>query len=302
MSVFGDTLRQARAQKGITLRQAEQEIRINRHYLAALEDETFDNLPALPYQRGIVRTYAAYLGLDQTRLVELFDEARGTRPTDPPRIETIQPVEMPSHWAPNFAIIAFTLIAGAVLFAWLYSAYFKSPTVTDVSMMDLQPTVTRVSEDQIFVPSPTPSLPSPTPTPKATLTPVATATLVPSPTEDPASSAAAVSTSAPIEAISVTTPVEQAIDQPGIARTVPNQLPNGLVAIKVTAETDLYVQIVADGVQYFEGNLSQGQSTDWIVGHTFSVYTTSGANTLFTNNQGTQFHMGTEPGEVIYQL
>ena len=72
MSVFGDTLRQARAQKGITLRQAEQEIRINRHYLAALEDETFDNLPALPYQRGIVRTYAAYLGLDQTRLVELI--------------------------------------------------------------------------------------------------------------------------------------------------------------------------------------------------------------------------------------
>jgi cytoskeleton protein RodZ len=125
MSVFGDTLRQARAQKGITLRQAEQEIRINRHYLAALEDETFDNLPALPYQRGIVRTYAAYLGLDQTRLVELFDEARGTRPNDPPRIETIEPVDMPSHWAPNFAIIAFTLIAGAVIFACMYSEYFK---------------------------------------------------------------------------------------------------------------------------------------------------------------------------------
>ena len=164
MSVFGDTLRQARAQKGITLRQAEQEIRINRHYLAALEDETFDNLPALPYQRGIVRTYAAYLGLDQTRLVELFDEARGTRPSDPPPIQMIEPVDMPSHWAPNFAIIAFTLIAGAVLFAWMYSAYFKSPAVEDLTMLDLQPTVTRVSEDQIFVPSPTPDLPSPTAT------------------------------------------------------------------------------------------------------------------------------------------
>jgi cytoskeleton protein RodZ len=164
MSVFGDTLRQARAQKGITLRQAEQEIRINRHYLAALEDETFDNLPALPYQRGIVRTYAAYLGLDQTRLVELFDEARGTRPSDPPPIQMIEPVDMPSHWAPNFAIIAFTLIAGAVIFAWMYSAYFKSPDVNDLTMLDLQPTVTRVSEDQIFVPSPTPDLPSPTTT------------------------------------------------------------------------------------------------------------------------------------------
>lgn len=300
MSVFGDTLRQARAQKGITLRQAEQEIRINRHYLAALEDETFDNLPALPYQRGIVRTYAAYLGLDQTRLVELFDEARGTRPNDPPRIETIQPVDMPSHWAPNFAIIAFTLIAGAVLFAWMYSAYFKEPPASDLSTLDLQPTVTRVSEDQIFVPSPTPDLPSPTPTAPPTNTPVNTAVPTPSATED-AASGAIVSGNGP-QAISVSTAADTNTGQPGVAKTVPEQLPDGLVAIKVTAESDLYVEIAADGVQYFAGNLAQGQSTDWIVGHTYSVYTTSGANTLFTNNQGTQFHMGTEPGEMRYEL
>ena len=300
MSVFGDTLRQARAQKGITLRQAEQEIRINRHYLAALEDETFDNLPALPYQRGIVRTYAAYLGLDQTRLVELFDEARGTQPNDPPRIETIEPVDMPSHWAPNFAIIAFTLIAGAVVFAWLYSAYFNAPPVQNATMLDLQPTVTRVSEDQIFVPSPTPDLPSPTPTSPATSTPADTAVPSPSATEDAA--AEAIGNTDQPQAISVSTAAETNTGQPGVAKTVPDQLPDGLVAIKITAESDIYVQVAADGVQYYAGNLAQGQSTDWIVGHTFSVYTTSGANTQFTNNQGTQFHMGTEPGEMVYQL
>lgn len=301
MSVFGDTLRQARAQKGITLRQAEQEIRINRHYLAALEDETFDNLPALPYQRGIVRTYAAYLGLDQTRLVELFDDARGTRPNDPPRIEMIEPVEMPSHWAPNFAIIAFTLIAGAILFAWLYSAYFKAPTVNENVMLDLQPTVTRVSEDQIFVPSLTPDLPSPTATLVPTEVPADTPTPVPAaPTEDPA--AGAIVNSPPIQAISVETPAESSNGESGIARTVPSELPNGAVAIRITAESDIYVQIAADGIQYFQGNLVQGQSTDWIIGHGFSVYTTSGINTLFTNNQGAQFHMGTEPGEVVYEL
>lgn len=300
MSVFGDTLRQARAQKGITLRQAEQEIRINRHYLAALEDETFDNLPALPYQRGIVRTYAAYLGLDQTRLVELFDEARGTRPSDPPPIQMIEPVDMPSHWAPNFAIIAFTLIAGAVLFAWMYSAYFKSPAVEDLSNLDLQPTVTRVSEDQIFVPSPTPDLPSPTATALPTQTPVDTPEPTLAPTEDITSGA--VQNDAAAGAISVTTPSDASNGEPGIARTVDAELPNGAVAIKITAQSEIYVQITADGVQYFQGNLTTGQSTDWIVGHTFTVYTTSGANTLFTNNQGTQFYMGTEPGEIVYNL
>lgn len=298
MSVFGDTLRQARAQKGITLRQAEQEIRINRHYLAALEDEDFDNLPALPYQRGIVRAYAAFLGLDRTRLVELFDEARGPRMDDPPRIDTIEPVEMPSHWAPNFAVIAFTFIAGAIIFAWLYSAYFKSPPISDLSNLDLQPTVTRVSEDQIFVPTLTPEPPTPTATSIPTALPTETPAPPPAANIEPSSD----SIGNQPQAISVSTAAETNAGQPGVARTVPNQLPDGLVAIKVTAQTDLYVQIAADGMQYFAGNLAQGQSTDWIVGHTFSVYTTSGANTLFTNNQGTQFYMGTEPGEVVYAL
>ena len=41
MGVFGDTLKQARVSKGVTLREAEQATRINRHHLSALEDEDF---------------------------------------------------------------------------------------------------------------------------------------------------------------------------------------------------------------------------------------------------------------------
>ena len=177
---------------------------------------------------------------------------------------------------------------------------FQIASPPRMATLDLQPTVTRVSEDQIFVPSPTPDLPSPTPTPKPTLAPVATATLEPSPTED--AGAGAVGNSPAIQAISVSTAADASSGQPGVAKTVPDQLPEGLVAIKITGESDIYVQIAADEVQYFEGNLGQGQSTDWIVGYTFSVYTTSGSNTQFTNNQGTQFQMGTEPGEIVYQL
>ena len=69
MGVFGDTLRQARAHKGVTLREAEVATRINRHWLLALEEEHFDQLPALIYQRGIVRNYATYLNLDPAKLL-----------------------------------------------------------------------------------------------------------------------------------------------------------------------------------------------------------------------------------------
>ena len=72
MAVFGDTLRQARAYKGVTLKEAEQATRINRHHLAALEDENFAVLPPLIYQRGIIRNYANYLELDPGKLLALF--------------------------------------------------------------------------------------------------------------------------------------------------------------------------------------------------------------------------------------
>ena len=45
MGIFGDTLRQSRAHKGVSLKEAEHATRINRHHLAALEEENFGALP-----------------------------------------------------------------------------------------------------------------------------------------------------------------------------------------------------------------------------------------------------------------
>lgn len=290
MAVFGDTLRQARAQKGLTLREAEQDLRINRHYLAALEEESFEHLPALTYQRGIVRSYASYLGLDASRLVTLFEEARGSSPEDSSVSPAVQPMDMPSHWAPNFAIIAFTLIAGAVLLTWLYSAYFNT-TAEQLPAEGLQPTVTPVSNDVIFVPSPTPLIPTPTPT----FTPSPTPTITPTPavTNTPESIGQGIQ------------PVNQGNNNAVTDRTSPSlpaALPDGHAAIRITAKADLWVEIAVDGELVFQGSLAQGESTGWVAGATFNVYTSSGLNTQFTNHLGQVFFMGEEPGEIVYYL
>lgn len=300
MAVFGDTLRQARAHRGVTLRQAEQEIRINRHYLAALEDEQFENLPALIYQKGIVRSYAAYLGLDQAKLVEMFEEARGERPDDPPSINSLEPLEMPNHWAPNFAIIAFTLIAGAVVFAWLYSAYFNAPDVP-ATPTELVPTVTPVNQDVIFVPSPTSSIPTPTPTPEPTDEPDDTPTSAPvdTPTDEPPAPTEAQSDSPAEVVVNSSSDDEEPIESQS---EQPQSLPANVAGILITALSDIYVEIVVDGASVYAGSLAPGQSTDWVTGSVFSVYTTSGANTQFTNDRGEVFFMGSEVSEVVYEL
>ncbi len=294
MSVFGDTLRQARAQKGVTLREAEADLKINRHYLAALEEESFEHLPAHTYQRGIVRSYATYLGLDPSRLVTLFEESRGPSSGEQMAQPPSQPVEMPHHWAPNFAIIAFTMIAGAVLLTWLYSAYFNTtPEVQNA--IGLQPTVTPVGGEQLFIPSPTPLIPTPTPTLPPSPTPQPTAT--PEPTlEIPA--VQEVREGDANQAIAG----ERVRVNDSTSSALPAALPTGQVAIKVTADADIALEIAADGVLVFQGVLPQGQSTGWATGSTFTVKTSAGVNTLFTNHLGQEFLMGTELGEVVYYL
>jgi cytoskeleton protein RodZ len=290
MSAFGDTLRQARAQKGLTLREAEHELRINRHYLAALEEESFEHLPALAYQRGIVRSYAAYLGLDPARLVIMFEEARGIRTEEGTLGPATPPLDMPNHWAPNFAIIAFTLIAGAVLLTWVYSAFLNPPPEEAVTA-SLQPTVTPVDADLIFVPSPTPLVPTATPTPLPSPTP--TITPIPEPSTTPAIQESA---------SNLTQQQAESAITDSTSSSLPAALPDGQASIRVTALADLWLEIAVDGDLVFQGSLAQGESTGWATGSTFSVYTSGGRFTQFTNHIGQDFFMGEEAGEAVYYL
>src|SRR3954466_13128500 len=110
MSGFGDALRHARGNKGVTLTEAERAIRIPRKYLRALEDEDFPLLPEGVYSRGIVRNYAQYLHLDPDDAIAYFDELRGQARGSIKVVPAVKPLEMPSHWAPNFALIAFVFV------------------------------------------------------------------------------------------------------------------------------------------------------------------------------------------------
>ena len=143
MAVFGETLRQARAYKGVTLKEAEQATRINRHHLAALEDEHFAALPPLIYQRGIVRNYAAFLDLDPNKVLTMFEEAHGTTNPAGSIPMAVKPLEMPNHFTPNFAIIAFLVVLSAIVFAWVYSVYRGPSDVLPTPTM--QTTVTPIA-------------------------------------------------------------------------------------------------------------------------------------------------------------
>lgn len=72
MDELGHILREARENKGLTLEDVQDEIRINAKYLAALEDGAYGQLPTAVHVRGFLRNYARFLNLDPEPLLERY--------------------------------------------------------------------------------------------------------------------------------------------------------------------------------------------------------------------------------------
>jgi transcriptional regulator with XRE-family HTH domain len=71
---IGQSLRQARGARGLSLAEVEARTHIRGRYLAALEDERFDLLPGDAYARGFLRTYAEVLDLDARLYAAEYEE------------------------------------------------------------------------------------------------------------------------------------------------------------------------------------------------------------------------------------
>lgn len=90
---------------------------------------------------------------------------------------------------------------------------------------------------------------------------------------------------------------------PTAGAAVQNANGDYLTSINVTAvDSAIYVVMTVDGVTVFDGTLEPGQMTGAVTGTNFTVYTTIGAATQFSNACGEVFNMGFEPGEVTYTL
>ncbi len=86
---FGQVFNEKRESLGLTLGHIEEETKIRKLYLDAIEREDFDILPPRVYATGFVKKYARYLGLDEKALVQQFvDMAYGSEEKEEVQAET----------------------------------------------------------------------------------------------------------------------------------------------------------------------------------------------------------------------
>lgn len=126
----GEELRDARLSLGVSLEEMGEQLRINRRYLAALEEGRVRDLPGVAYATGFVRSYATMLGLDAPSMVRRFREGAGIASV--PK-DLVFPEPVPDRGVPAGAIIMVGAVLAVAGYAgWYYWSGSSTRTVDDV--------------------------------------------------------------------------------------------------------------------------------------------------------------------------
>jgi DNA-binding response OmpR family regulator len=177
---LGQRLHAARQRKRITLVQAELETRpsVPMHYIQAMEEEKFSLLPRGPIAEELLRTYAAYLGLNVSTAVDEYRRLHYNVPVEP--IAALGGAMPPRRLPPWLTWLLATLLAlvvggGAI---WLYDPRGVTALAERAGLVAPPPTTTPAPTTPPPTAMPT-TAPNAAPSPAATLAPSSTANLSP---------------------------------------------------------------------------------------------------------------------------
>lgn len=128
---FGERLQREREMRGITLEEIAEATKIGTRSLRALEEQDFDKLPGGIFNKGFVRAYSKYLGIDEDQAVADYvgavAEAQAAGKVSRPDFEA---VDKEIEEAPDRAPLrvpwgALVLVAVLIAFGFAAKAYYS---------------------------------------------------------------------------------------------------------------------------------------------------------------------------------
>lgn len=221
MTSFGEKLQREREMRGVTLEEIAEATKIGTRNLRALETNDFDKLPGGIFNKGFVRAYARYLGIDEEQAVADYlaasgqaeAPATGPLPEIPPTVKLS--VRRRSPW--RLVVLGVLLLAAAYL-GW--RTYLQRGARAEETIAYTPPTAESKAAPAASTAG---AVDSSQPANHASTAPSDTAQ--PSPTPAPAASAPAA--------------------QPAAAP--PEAAPTGGFTLDVRAKQDCWVAITVDG-------------------------------------------------------
>ena len=251
MSGFGDKLRREREMRGISLEEISASTKIGTRSLRAIEEEDFEKLPGGIFNKGFVRAYSRFLGLDEEETVADFDAAwneyeAAKRPKPQVLTEELQPERSKSGWM----LVVVLIILSAIGAGW-----YKVQRSRDAAA--------------VTAPAPVENPQPSSPVPQNSAAPSNSATepkpaqgAAPTPTESTQKSASTQQSGSTQEASANfdNSPVSS-VDQKKQNATSPNsavvpQPASAPIRLQVFAREDSWLSVSADGKNLGEGILS----------------------------------------------
>jgi len=245
VSGFGDRLRREREMRGVSIEEIAESTKIGTRSLRALEEEDFEKLPGGIFNKGFVRAYSRFLGLNEDQTVADFDAAwkeyeAARRPVQMPEPEEESAGESGANWLLAVALVLLVLLAAG----WYFLKHrhrsgsreaVVAPRATDAS----QP-------------------PAPAPT-DASLASSAAHALPPLPAPGPTTNDLK---KAPSEVAKSVAAAEPAVTKkPEQGATTPRQADlNAPIQLEVFAREDSWLSVSADGKNLGQGVLTAQKS------------------------------------------
>ena len=110
--LLGPTLRQAREQRGLSIDDVAQSLRLSARIVAALEEDAFERLPGPTYVRGYLRNYAQFLNLAPQPLIDAY----GKLPQATQRTDMTAPAPVRQITSSDMVVRLGTVVVAAVVF------------------------------------------------------------------------------------------------------------------------------------------------------------------------------------------
>ena len=255
MGSFGERMKREREMRSITLEEIATSTKIGTRSLKALEDEDFDQLPGGIFNKGFVRAYAKYLGIDEEQAVADFLAALEEAQKPPTIVIEAQAraerekKESAAAVRPWLALLAIVVLVGLGVAGWKWwQGQHEDETPPP-------PVVTKTKPAPI-----TPSQTAPTTTTTSNTNPSTTnptTTTTPPPTTD-ATANPTPSTTNPTTTDTTTPPPPTPVSDTTTTKTKPVEF-----TVDLHTRKPSWVSIVVDGKQRFNGLMTEYQQRSY---------------------------------------
>ena len=261
LETVGESLKHQRELLGLSLEDVERHTHLRLHYLKALERGDMEALPSTVQGTGMLKNYAAFLGLDPEPMLLRFAEnlqfqlrqrqEQNARPARANR-EPLQGISLFRRIFSRDIFIGGTIIVGLLVFAMWAGAKIAATRAAQ----EPQPTPPSIAD--VLLPSATPTIePSPTAT-------------IPSPLEEAATAAAGGENLAE-------NPEPQAIEAL-----------EGAAQVQIAVHQRAFMRIIVDGEIQFNGRVKNGEiyafageeSVEILTGNAAALYVTYNGETI----------------------